>query len=216
MKKILLLAAASVAALAANAAGFNGNLTASYHGETISNGDVVKISDYEDFEIVVPGMGYQYAIDVVVTNLTSNNIATSFKASYTDHPTQAMAEADSEAWGGLQLCYFGAVEGSNCLQELDVERTVPANSSMTWQFDNTGVSPTRQEKDRKYHIVLGAEGTTLSFDVIFNPDDTAVDEIGYDNTEAVYYNLQGQRVVNPEKGLYIVKQNGKTQKMMVR
>lgn len=36
-----------------------------------------------------------------------------------------------------------------------------------------------------------------------------------DNGEAVYYNLQGVRVANPENGLYIVVKNGKSTKVMM-
>ena len=36
------------------------------------------------------------------------------------------------------------------------------------------------------------------------------------NSEAVYYNLQGVRVANPEKGLYIMVKDGKSTKMLVK
>lgn len=216
MKKFLLLAAASLAVCASNAAGFNGNLVATIDDKVIEEGAVIGISDYEDFESIVPGMGYNYVANIILENKTGNQIKTGIKISYTDHPTQAMAEADPAAWGGLQLCVFNAAEGDNCLPVLEMEKSVKANSTMTWQFDNTSVNPDKQEKDRKYHVVLDAEGTTLSFDILFNPGGNGVSETVTEYGEAEYYNLQGQRVLNPEKGLYIVKQNGKTKKMMVR
>ena len=45
---------------------------------------------------------------------------------------------------------------------------------------------------------------------------TGVDIVSADNGEAVYYNLQGVRVANPENGLYIRVQNGKAQKVTVK
>lgn len=48
-------------------------------------------------------------------------------------------------------------------------------------------------------------------------DPIGVDEICVDETNAVYYDLSGRRVMNPEKGIYIVKlSNGKTFKKVVK
>ena len=45
---------------------------------------------------------------------------------------------------------------------------------------------------------------------------TAVEEIeGAEGGEAVYYNLQGTRVYNPERGIFIKVANGKTQKVIL-
>lgn len=45
---------------------------------------------------------------------------------------------------------------------------------------------------------------------------TAVEEIeGAEGAEAVYYNLQGTRVYNPERGIFIKVTNGKTQKVIL-
>ena len=45
---------------------------------------------------------------------------------------------------------------------------------------------------------------------------TAVEEIdGAEGAEAVYYNLQGTRVYNPERGIFIKVANGKTQKVIL-
>lgn len=43
---------------------------------------------------------------------------------------------------------------------------------------------------------------------------TGIDEISVDEAEAVYYNLQGVRVDNPGKGVYIVVRNGKATKVV--
>lgn len=48
-------------------------------------------------------------------------------------------------------------------------------------------------------------------------DDAGVDSIGVDlNAPAVYYNLNGVRVNNPEKGVYLVKQGKKTAKVVIK
>lgn len=53
--------------------------------------------------------------------------------------------------------------------------------------------------------------------VTFTAGDAGVEGIAADlNAPAVYYNLQGQKVNNPSKGLYIIKQGNKTVKAIVR
>ena len=46
-----------------------------------------------------------------------------------------------------------------------------------------------------------------------------VDEVGVDAAaegDVEYYDLSGVRVVNPESGIYIRRQNGKTSKVLVK
>ena len=44
---------------------------------------------------------------------------------------------------------------------------------------------------------------------------TAIEEVGVDAGEAVYYNLQGVKVANPENGIFIKKQGGRTSKVVL-
>lgn len=46
--------------------------------------------------------------------------------------------------------------------------------------------------------------------------DTGIDAIDAENGAAVYYNLQGVRVANPENGMFVRVQNGKAQKVVVK
>lgn len=45
---------------------------------------------------------------------------------------------------------------------------------------------------------------------------SAVEEISEDSADAEYYDLTGVKVNEPGKGLYIVRRNGKTKKVMVK
>ena len=47
------------------------------------------------------------------------------------------------------------------------------------------------------------------------PTPTAIEEVGVDAGEAVYYNLQGVKVANPENGIFIKKQGNKTTKVVL-
>ena len=44
---------------------------------------------------------------------------------------------------------------------------------------------------------------------------TAIEEVGVDAGEAVYYNLQGVKVANPENGIFIKKQGNRTSKVVL-
>ena len=62
---------------------------------------------------------------------------------------------------------------------------------------------------------FGGEEKCSEIQTINVKDVVKVDEIEINESgEAVYYNLQGQRVANPERGIYIRFQNGKASKMI--
>ena len=48
-----------------------------------------------------------------------------------------------------------------------------------------------------------------------NPEVSGVEGVEAENTEVVYYNLQGVKVENPEKGIFIKKQGNKTTKVIL-
>lgn len=219
MKKILLLAASAVVAFSASAAGINDYLTITCLGEEVTEGAEIVQNEFEDYESQFPGLGLgnEYQAKIFLTNKTGENVKNNLVVSYTDNPTQAMADSDRKAWGSLQICFNDAVEGNNCLTALDVSMTVPANKTASYDFDNKGIMPELEKPNRKYKLTITAEGESVSFFVIFNKDNgTDVAELVAAGNTVEFYNLQGQRVDNPEKGLYIVKKNGKTSKMMLR
>lgn len=220
MKKTLLLAAAAVAALSSQAA-ISDYLNVTIDDKVVTEGatfDIELLDEYA-FENLYPGqgLGNQYFADIKLENITPSNVKTTLSVNYTDHPTKAEAEADPKAWGSLQICYNGMVEGNNCLPDLNVSGTVPGSKTATYQFDNKGVDPKVEIDNRKYELTLTAEGNSLKFFVNFvKSDNSGVADIIANDGAAEFFNLQGQRVDNPEKGLYIVKQNGKTSKMVIR
>ena len=62
------------------------------------------------------------------------------------------------------------------------------------------------------------ESDAISFNIKFNyTGNNAIDGIEADNAVAEYYNLQGVKVANPEKGgMYIVRRGAKVSKEIVR
>lgn len=74
--------------------------------------------------------------------------------------------------------------------------------------------------DYKYVAVVAASNYySLSYSQIsftWEVDGVGVEDIEAENSEAEYYNLQGARINNPETGMYIRVQNGKSSKVFVK
>ena len=238
MKKTLLLAAAAVATLTSQAA-FSDVAKVSIEGVAVEDGATINVDTHHDEEWWVDpdtgdkeymGGGYTYVAEIDIENLKGAEVPTTITVDYTDHPSQAMAEAAPDVWGTLQICQKGAM----CFPGLTVDTTIPADGAITWQFDNKvpcaypdiadedGNAPDhnpmdKAEPNRKYKVTLTVDSQTLSFFVNFQyVNDTRVGDVIAADGAAEYFDLQGRRVANPANGLYIVKKNGKTSKMVIR
>lgn len=67
-----------------------------------------------------------------------------------------------------------------------------------------------QAQPKAYFVPFGVQNPADKLTIIFNIETTAISDIIDDKPNdqpAVYYNLNGQRVTHPDKGIYIV--NGK-------
>ncbi|MBD5290412.1 MAG: hypothetical protein HDS26_06990 [Bacteroides sp.] len=90
----------------------------------------------------------------------------------------------------------------------------PANFSLEEEFNGViwlglgvgedGVSMTELSTDKEYVPEWGEVG------------ENSVNTIAAENAAALYFNLQGVRVANPENGLYIVVKDGKASKVVVK
>lgn len=67
-------------------------------------------------------------------------------------------------------------------------------------------------EDGKWDITWNPETAYI----VFSQGEEAVSEIEAASSEAVYFNLQGVRVANPENGLFIQTVNGKATKVLIR
>ncbi|MDE7152943.1 MAG: starch-binding protein [Muribaculaceae bacterium] len=81
-----------------------------------------------------------------------------------------------------------------------------------------GQTLTVQENWNSWKIASGIYTFTLNInEMTLNvTDPSGISSIAADNAPAVYYNLQGVKVDNPENGLYIVKRGNKVTKEMVK
>ncbi|MBO5271358.1 MAG: SusF/SusE family outer membrane protein [Muribaculaceae bacterium] len=64
----------------------------------------------------------------------------------------------------------------------------------------------------EYFINVDYEKMTVTV----SSESAGVESIGVENASAVYYNLQGVEVANPQDGLYIVKQGNKVSKQLIK
>ena len=65
-------------------------------------------------------------------------------------------------------------------------------------------------------VTVNATWRFTSLDVTLKDDNTGVETIyTIDNSDAVYYNLQGLKVANPERGIFVKVQNGKATKVVL-
>ena len=67
----------------------------------------------------------------------------------------------------------------------------------------------------EFHFLPTADGSaSLSAITPESGDDNAVEEVGVENAAPVYYDLQGRRVQNPGKGIFIEKRGAKVAKIV--
>ena len=74
---------------------------------------------------------------------------------------------------------------------------------------NNGVGALTSDKKQGYKFA------DIQILMPYNPFTTGIEEVSSDNAEAEYYNLQGVRVANPEKGLYIERKGNNTRKVIL-
>lgn len=76
------------------------------------------------------------------------------------------------------------------------------------------VDVTDAKPGESFFAVVYHDGKQLTDGYTFTLESNSVKTIG-DDGEAVYYNLQGQRVTNPDHGIYVKMQNGRSTKVVL-
>ena len=187
MKKFLLSAAALLFTLGASAQAF----TVTVNGNPVENGATVYCDHYnEDKEIIDP--------EVMVTPTDDCTI-------YVD-----LYNTGSTS---VQFCF-----PQNC-QMVNPGKTVSVNGSLEGGVARDlriDAMPMDDPFDASCEVTMYLEGDEdNTFEFTLNMHYSAgVDEIGAsDNAPAVYYNLQGVEVANPENGIFIRRQGNKVTKV---
>lgn len=91
-----------------------------------------------------------------------------------------------------------------------------AGSALQIHYEVTTLNePLVAPENNSASIVIKAGGETFTVTLVTDKP-ASVGELGASASKAVYYNLHGQKVLNPEKGMFIKVQDGKSSKVMLR
>lgn len=125
--------------------------------------------------------------------------------------TKTVAAATAEAFR-FKVNHNGAWANSYVLPE-DVEAV-----ELGTEYELVG------PEDFKRDMKIAADWTNVTVTVTINGEkvkmvctagEGAIEAIDADNTPAIYFNLMGQRVANPENGVFVRVQNGKATKVIL-
>lgn len=239
MKKFLLPAALLILASGANAQELM-ELTdcfgVYYNNAEVKEGSTIEITDFQDMsELYGPDAG-MYSADIEIKNLDVMPGYIDATLYFTDSPSGNQYMADPTYWGDPQLCYEKTVDGNpigSCCSESKLPLyaatgcfEVPVENAGTfkWQIHILGAN---KNADETYSLALQAkdgEGSSAKaisfpfrFKLHFSTGDSGVDSVtDAADAPAEWFDLQGRRVVNPAKGLYICRKGGSVSKILVK
>lgn len=236
MKKILLTAAIATATLfsaSADLMSFSNSFTVSYNGEAVEPGATIKCTHVEDVSDLYGPDYVTYECNLDIVNLDIMPAYIKATLSY-NNPTYAEHQANPFDYGDAQLCYGrsttpgGALLGQctlgnppvNCGEGIEM---VPAEGAGDFQWQ-IHLMAALNKYEETYNLTL--QGTTedgtavteaVTYPIFFSAKpDSGVTEIEATEGEGVWYDLQGRRVENPEKGMYIYKTAAKAVKIVVK
>lgn len=229
MKKFLLLSALAFAGLTASA---NDYFDVKVEGEVIADGETVTINP--QLEDLVPGAGIYMVHGDLDLNIIPKKGA--FRQVIVANCTEPGNEnVKGEGYGAYSICY-SCDEGGNCFMSTD-ENTlyttnwVVKNDSFEWQIHAyqgtfTPTDPENYFKPMTVRLDMYAcDGTDENAKIIEASKYTIYSQYVFDNSgvevvaddaAAVYFDMQGRKVAQPEFGLYIVKRGNKVTKEFVR
>lgn len=228
MKKFLLLSALALGMATAQADDFSNYFKVSMDGKEIENGSTVYVSgDYLDFD-TAHEFGVYYAGHIHVTNVQPEFRPVYAELAYVN-PTKSVMSSNPDFWGTMQLCFQGGHDNpGSCLGGNDYYAgfgtfNVPGSDKDTfvWLVDLNAADGEAEVTSRFTMVACNGDatkdyeeidGADFSINVVFSMKDNFVEGIMADDTKAEYYTLQGVRVANPDKGIYIVKQGSKVTK----
>ena len=127
--------------------------------------------------------------------------------------TAATADGNYQLQGLYTQKEFNKVADNNCYIVKGNKLMNPAKL-----LENTNVTKVASKPFRAYMVdnSSSAAGAKM-FCISISGNSTAIDSLNaIDNDKAEYYDLQGKRLNEPQKGINIVKRNGKTMKVIIK
>lgn len=221
MKKILLTAALAAMTASMNAESFADYFKLTFGDQVIENGQTVTEDSYYD-EYADLGFddfqNYVAVASIKATNVCDESLDIDFTMTCVDNKTEI-----------FQLCYDLEGAPGNCLGPQDgVISSSSIKSIKSGGYINLDIheneisdftSPTLFKLDlsaRSGNMKLEGSDCTIYVNFTHKKDVTAaVDGIEADNATTEYFNLQGVKVSQPEKGgIYIVRKGSKVAKQL--
>jgi len=241
MKKALLFSAMAVAAMTASAASAADYLKVTRDGTPVEAGSTVYVNKFNP-ETTELGNAFGYDDEsVVIENITDVSYSLYWRSEYKD-PAFDVVKSDPIKYGEFAFC-LGVCDFANMKPDGIIEHVFqdfgPGEAKaqklqfhLNWPKWNMGeeikYTDAQIEAAKKIGEFLvitlcpqdengeNIEGAEFSFVLHFGPEGAAVDGIeAEENVPVEYYNLQGVKVANPEKGLYIVRQGNEVKKVIL-
>lgn len=225
MKKFLLLAAVAASFCSAKA-DYTQYFKLSYEGQEIANGGTVTVKDYwdewlknypEDYTPDYTDFEYYTEANIYATNVSNSSQVIAYDMTLLDPATP------SADMGIFQVCYqfsngFGQCVGTAAPADIAAVAAGEYLEMKCEQKDFTNVAPVKCKLDvwvkNGSQKVAGSEASIIINFAHENDTTLGVGSLeSSDSQTELYYNLQGVRVAQPEKGgLYIVRKGGKATK----
>ncbi|MDE7159788.1 MAG: hypothetical protein K2O24_02940 [Muribaculaceae bacterium] len=228
MKKLLLLSALALGMATAQADDFSNYFKVSMDGQEVENGATIYVpGGFEEWD-ENHEFGVYYAGHLHVTGVQPEVRPLYTQMTY-DTPSGAEFKSDMNYWGTMQLCFQGGADNpGNCLTGNDYfvgsgTFNVPGSDKDTfvWIIDLNAASPEADVTAKLTMIACNGDangdweeidGAEFNATIVFTQKENAVEGIMAENGETEYYTLQGVRVANPDKGIYLVKKGAKVTK----
>lgn len=213
MKKLLLLSVLALGAVAANAQDFT--VTYGPEATVIKNGET--ITSYE-INALWAEDGIQIDPEITITPTVDMNISLSVTDTSTD-PNAPLVQCCFPM--ACQTIKRGGTLNVSGLINANVPKPLQIETQMIEFYDMEGNKqdvPDAFTASCKVDITPEGAITPFTFNLIMVYDknyDAAVEGIVADDSTPVYYNLNGVRINNPEKGIFIKRQGNKTTKVIL-
>ena len=232
MKKLLLFAALAAVGFSANA-DYTDAFKVTYNGAEVATGATLICTEYEDYTDLDDG--YSYESKIYVDNMKFGSQTVTGTLLWGSYPTkEEFLSRMDEMIPGTYLPVFGTVQlcnlDGNCFGNLsdDFIGQGPSTLGMTpggfWIHLNQATPELVSEYVLKIESQSDPEAV-FECKIVFARSQEAAEEFIaqagvsaiVDDAEVapVYYNLNGQRVENPDKGIYIIRQGNKVSKVIL-
>lgn len=225
MKKLLLLAALAATYSSAYADAFSDVFTLTYNDQPVANGETIVVDNYlnEWYDPQYPDDPANWAAlaQIKATNKSDASTELSFLMTV-ESPAEDEFFDKKNKYGSLQVCYKCDADG-NCFGGANKNRPYISNtigkvspgSYALFDIDQKGFE-NMDPVTLKFELTFDDESSVVYIKFNHLKDITlGVDDIEAESAPTEYYNLQGVRVSEPQKGnLYIVRSGKKVSKRL--